>query len=89
MNIEYYTRYVSRVGALGLGWLDEALAPLSREMPRRLYLRLLNALALLTGMETLVVMKDVCDLDAGESEEVVIWMARAILAAAEEEARAP
>ncbi|AJY46847.1 TetR/AcrR family transcriptional regulator [Martelella endophytica] len=77
-----------RRGARRLEWLGEALAPLSREMPRRLYLRLLNALALLTGMETLVVMKDVCGLEADESEEVIIWTARALLAAAEQEARA-
>lgn len=76
-----------RRGARRLEWLDAALSPLSREMPRRVYLRLINALSLLTGMETMVVMRDVCGLKRDESEEVILWTARAILNAALAEAK--
>ncbi|WP_174801175.1 TetR/AcrR family transcriptional regulator [Martelella limonii] len=83
-------RIVEKGGKRGgrrLHWLDETLRPLADVLPRSLYTRLLHALSLVMGMETMVVMKDVCGLDAKESEAVIIWTARAMLGAALEEAR--
>ena len=65
-------------------WLDQVLEPLtdlSDERKRRLK----AALALTLGMDSLVVMKDVCQLDDDEALEVLKWAAMAILRAGLEE----
>ena len=69
-------------------WLDDVLAPLDGvdEEERR---RLRNALALTVGMDSLVVMKDVCGLEDEEALEVLRWAASAILRAGVENATAP
>jgi AcrR family transcriptional regulator len=46
-----------------LGWLDRALEPLRERLDREELVRLRAALALTMGVEALVVMKDVCQLD--------------------------
>lgn len=61
-------------------WLDQALAPLG-ELDDDLRRRLQAALALTLGMDSLVVMKDVCGLDDDEALDVLRWTAIAILRA--------
>lgn len=58
-------------------WLDEVLAPAGLDAERRK--RLQAALALTLGMDSLVVMKDVCGLDDEESLAVLRFAATAIL----------
>ncbi|NML73256.1 TetR/AcrR family transcriptional regulator [Rhizobium sp. S-51] len=67
-------------GARRLGWLSEALDPLRAEIPAADFQRLVYGLSLMTGIETLVVLKDVCSLDDAEAEEVTLWAARTLLA---------
>jgi hypothetical protein len=43
---------------------------------------LTNALSLLTGVEALVVMKDVCELPDKDAKKVLRWAAQALLAEA-------
>jgi AcrR family transcriptional regulator len=65
-----------------LPWLTEALAPLRGKMPEPEFDRLLHALSLLGGIEAIIVLRDICDLDRDEGEKVVRWAAQAMLAKA-------
>lgn len=76
----------ARRGARRLDWLDEVLAPLQETLAKKDYDRLLHALCLLTGIETLVVLKDVCGLDSRKAEDVTLWAAKTLLAGALAEA---
>jgi AcrR family transcriptional regulator len=65
-----------------IGWLRAALAPLEPRLPPAAFDRLVNALALLTGVEALVVLRDICEVDAEEGEAVLRWAASALVAGA-------
>jgi AcrR family transcriptional regulator len=65
-----------------LSWAARALEPLSDRLEPAAQQRLVAALALLMGIETLVVLKDVCGLDEAAAEEVVRWAAQTLLAGA-------
>jgi AcrR family transcriptional regulator len=67
-------------GARRIGWLTEALDPLRPQLPPRDFQRLIYALSLLTGIETLVVLKDVCGLEAPEARDTTLWAAKTMLA---------
>jgi AcrR family transcriptional regulator len=73
-------------------WLDEVLRPLGH-LPGEQYRRLRAALALTLGIDSIVIMKDVCGLDDDEALEVLRWsattMLRAALAADDSQAGAP
>jgi hypothetical protein len=60
-------------------WLEQVLEPL--DLPADDRRRLQAALALTLGMDSLVVMKDVCGLGDEEAQEVLRWAATAILRA--------
>src|SRR4051794_8202344 len=61
-------------------WLDDVLEPL-HGLPDEQKRRLRAALALTLGIDSIVVMKDVCGLDDEESLEVLRWAATALLRA--------
>jgi AcrR family transcriptional regulator len=64
-------------------WLDEVLAPLHDDLTGLQWRRLRSALALTLGAESLVVMKDVCQLDdEDEILDVLQWAAAALLRSA-------
>lgn len=65
-----------------VGWLRAALAPLEPRLPPAAFDRLVNALALLTGVEALVVLRDICEVDAEEGEAVLRWAASTLVAGA-------
>lgn len=75
-------------GGRRIGWLTEVLEPLRKKMPPKAFDKLLASLALLTGIETMVVLKDVCLLDGAEAAEVTLWAARTLLNGAIAEASA-
>ncbi len=60
-------------------WLDHVLDPL--DLPEARKRRLRAALALTIGMDSLVVLKDVCGLDDDEALKVLRWTAATILRA--------
>ncbi|HET6261580.1 MAG TPA: helix-turn-helix domain-containing protein [Chloroflexia bacterium] len=63
-------------------WLRNALAPARREgMDEASFERLVAAMCLCVGVEALVVLRDVCGLEAQEAEEVARWAALALLRA--------
>lgn len=59
-----------------------ALAPLKGKLPRRSFERLVQAVAVLFGTETMVVLKDMFALDDRQVGEVAEWAARALVRAA-------
>lgn len=61
-------------------WLDHVLMPLD-ELPDHTRRRLRAALALTLGIDSVVVMKDVCQLDNEEALDVLRWTATTILRA--------
>jgi AcrR family transcriptional regulator len=67
-------------------WLEKVLEPVDG-LPDERRQRLRAALALTLGIDSVVVMKDVCHLDDDETLAVLRWTATAILRAALEEGR--
>ncbi len=72
----------SRRGGRRLGWISEVLEPLKPEMSKDNFERLKHSLSLLTGIETLIALKDVCGLDDAKAQDVTRWAAKALLAGA-------
>lgn len=70
----------SKRGARRVEWLTEALRPLEATLPKPVLRNLTLALSLLTGIETVVVFKDVCGLGEKQVEETALWAAKMILA---------
>lgn len=68
-------------------WLDTVLEPL-RDLPDERRRRLRAALALTLGIDAIVVMKDVCQLDDDEALAALRWAATALLRAGLDESRA-
>jgi len=71
-----------------LTWIRAALADLD-DLPAHDRDRLIAGLALLTGAESFVVLKDVCGLDHDQALDVTRWAARALLTAASHGSRTP
>jgi AcrR family transcriptional regulator len=69
----------SRRGGRRNTWIMEALAPLKEQLQPQQYKNLVSSLALLTGIEALVVMKDVCELPPRDAKRVLRWTAKALL----------
>jgi AcrR family transcriptional regulator len=65
-------------------WLDEVLRPVS-DLPGDEYRRLRAALALTLGIDSIVIMKDVCGLNDHDGLEVLRWAAATLLRAALDE----
>jgi hypothetical protein len=62
--------------------IDAALAPARGDIEPAAARHLANALALIVGTESMVVLKDVLELDADEAAEVKRWAIRALVDAA-------
>lgn len=65
-----------------LEWIEAALASVRDRLDAPTYDRLVAGLALCMGIESVVVLRDVCALETGEAEAVSRWVAQALLAAA-------
>jgi AcrR family transcriptional regulator len=70
-----------------LRYLSEALAPLADQLGSARLERLVMALSLCVGIESIVVMGDICGLLPAEAEEVKLWAAGALLQAALRESK--
>lgn len=68
-------------------WLDSALEPARRKLPKAEWRRLRAALALTLSIDSLVVMKDVAGCDDEEAQQVLRWTALALLRSALEKKR--
>jgi AcrR family transcriptional regulator len=69
-------------GGRRLDWLRTVLQPIDGQLPPPELDRLIHALSLVTGIETLVVLQDVCGLDRDAADRTARWAAQALLAAA-------
>lgn len=69
-----------------LPWLAEALKPIEGRVSKPAYEDLLAGLSLLTGIEAIIVLRDVCAMDIDRAEKVARWAAQAMLAKALAEA---
>ncbi|MFG1424514.1 TetR family transcriptional regulator [Roseixanthobacter glucoisosaccharinicivorans] len=67
-------------GGRRVRWISEALSGIAATMAPEAFTRLVNALSLLAGIETLVVLKDICGLDTAQVEATVRWIARTLVA---------
>jgi hypothetical protein len=63
-------------------WIEQALSPLWESLDKPTRERLIGALSLCMGIETLVVLEDVCGYSPEQAVEISRWAARAILRAA-------
>jgi len=63
-------------------WIEEALAPLRKQMSEREIHRLTLAIRSATGIEALVWLLDIAGLSHDQATELMKWSARALLAAA-------
>jgi AcrR family transcriptional regulator len=70
-------------GGRRIGWIEEALRPLGPSFKNApaTFRRVVAALALCLGIEALIVLRDVCGLEAAEAVEVSRWAAQALLQA--------
>lgn len=68
-------------GGRRVQWIAAALEPLRETLGPERFARLVAGLALCVGIESVVVLKDVCGLDTAASEEITRWVAQALLAA--------
>jgi AcrR family transcriptional regulator len=70
-------------GGRRIGWIEEALAPLGNPFEKEpaTFRRVVAALSLCMGIESLIVLQDVCGLEAKEAVEVSRWAAQALLQA--------
>jgi AcrR family transcriptional regulator len=62
-------------------WLDVALEPARRQLPKAEWRRLRSSLALTLSIDALVIMKDVAQLDDKEALSVLRWAALTLLRA--------
>jgi AcrR family transcriptional regulator len=62
--------------------LDTTLSPLKTKLSKKTYQRLLQALAVVYGIEAMVILKDICGASDRETEAVVRWMMDALVDAA-------
>jgi AcrR family transcriptional regulator len=74
-------------GARRLRWIGQAIGPGADDLGERNTQRLTQALSLLAGIETIIVLRDVCGLPDPQIREVAGWTARALVQAALREAR--
>lgn len=73
-------------GARRIKWLNQAVGADGEDLPPELVERMTQALSLLSGIEAVIVARDVCGLDEVATRELFGWTARAIVKAALEEA---
>jgi len=66
--------------------LDLAMRPLRARLGPRAYQRLLKALAVVYGIEPMIILKDICGASDRETEAVVRWMMDALVQTALREA---
>ncbi|HEY0240489.1 MAG TPA: TetR/AcrR family transcriptional regulator [Friedmanniella sp.] len=71
-----------RRGYRRVEWLDRALGPLRDQLRPESYDRLVSALSVVVGWESLVVLADVRGLDRDAQAETVAWAAEALVRAA-------
>jgi AcrR family transcriptional regulator len=68
-------------GGRRIEWIESALEPVRERLGADSFERLVSALAMVIGLEALLVLRDIRGLDQAEMDEVSRWAARALLRA--------
>jgi AcrR family transcriptional regulator len=68
-------------GGRRVEWIETALTPVREQLGAARFQRLVSALAVLVGIDALLVLRDIRGLDRAEIEAVSRWAARALLRA--------
>jgi AcrR family transcriptional regulator len=68
-------------GGRRVEWIETALAPVRAQLGEARFERLVSALAVIVGIDALLVLRDIRGLDRAETEAVSRWAARALLRA--------
>jgi len=68
-------------GGRRVEWIESALEPVRERLGEERFERLVSALAMVIGLEALLVLRDIRGLDQGAMEEVSRWATRALLRA--------
>jgi AcrR family transcriptional regulator len=68
-----------RRGTRRVDWIEAAVSPLKSRLSKGNYAKLVSALAVCTGMEAILVLRDIRGLTASQTTQVSQWMAQAIL----------
>ncbi|HMO57023.1 MAG TPA: TetR family transcriptional regulator [Roseiflexaceae bacterium] len=71
-----------RRGARRLRWAEQVLQPIADQLDTTTYRRLVAALALCMGIETIVVLRDIAELDPDAACDTARWAARHLLTSA-------
>ena len=66
-------------GSRRVDWIELAVSPLKARLGKPAYGRLVSALALITGIEALIVLRDIRGLSEAQAIQASQWMARAVL----------
>ena len=80
------TRPAAPRGGRRLGWIREAMAPVAADLAPAVLDRIVHGLALLTGIETMVVLHDICGLDNEAAAREAGMLARILVRGALAEA---
>lgn len=72
-----------RRGYRRVQWIEMALEPMRDRVSPEVFERLVSALTLLMGWESMIVLQDTRGLTAKEAEEVCVWAAGTLLAASD------
>ena len=75
-------RATPRRGYRRIEWIERALEPLRKTLPAGRFEQLVSALTLVIGWEAMIVLQDTRGLNHREAEEICVWAAQALLAAA-------
>ena len=70
-----------RRGYRRVEWIEAALEPLRATLPPERFERLVSALTLVIGWESMIVLQDIRALSAAEAEDACVWIALTLLAA--------
>jgi AcrR family transcriptional regulator len=68
-----------RRGTRRIDWIETALLPLRSALSKAKYENLVSAIAVCTGMEAVLVLRDIRGLTAAQAIQVSQWMAQAML----------
>jgi len=77
--MEKATADVPRRGTRRVDWIEAAIAPLKSQLSKAHFGRLVSALAVCTGMEAILVLRDIRGLSPAQTIQVSRWMARALV----------
>jgi AcrR family transcriptional regulator len=74
-------------GGRRLDWIKMSLEPIRETIPAASFEKLTDCLAVCVGIDALVVLRDICGVPGEKAEELMVWMATAILDRALNEAK--